>query len=87
MAKLAVRGAGGSMGLLAQHEAETGRLCRSLSLEAGDDGRSVVLVELDERKAGIPREHRIEMTTSELIALIRVHGVRRAERVPVSSKG
>ena len=74
MVQLAVRGANGKMGLLTQHEAETDRLCRSLRLEASDDGKSVILVEVDERKVGIQREYRFEVTTGELIALIRAHG-------------
>lgn len=74
MAQLTVKGAIGGMELLAQHEAETGRLCRSLRLEASDGGKSVVLVEVDERKVGTQREHRFEITTGDLIALIRAHG-------------
>ncbi|HEX7911979.1 MAG TPA: hypothetical protein VF534_28340 [Paraburkholderia sp.] len=71
---MAVMGASGTMGLLTQHETDTGRLCRSLSLEASDDGKTVVLVEVDERKVGIQREYRFETSTGELIALIRAHG-------------
>ncbi|WP_408373158.1 hypothetical protein [Paraburkholderia aspalathi] len=63
------------MGLLTQHEVETGRLCRSLRLEASNDGKSVILVETDERKAGIQREYRFEITTGDLIALIRAQGI------------
>lgn len=74
MGQLAVRGASGEMSLLAQHETETGRPCRSLRLQASDDGKSVILVDLDERKVGIQREIRFEITTGELIALIRAHG-------------
>ncbi|WP_184048770.1 hypothetical protein [Paraburkholderia sp. MM5384-R2] len=69
-----IKGASGTMGLLTQHETDTGRLCRSLRMEASDDGKSVVLVEFDERKVGIQREYRFELTTGELIALIRAHG-------------
>lgn len=75
MAQLTVRGAVGEMALLAQHEAETGRLCRSLRLEARDDGKSVVLIEVDERKVGIRRESRFEITTGDLVALIRAEGI------------
>jgi hypothetical protein len=74
MAQLAVKGANGEMGLLAQHETETGRPCRALRLVASEDGKSVLLVETDERKAGIQRETRFEITTGELIALVRAHG-------------
>jgi hypothetical protein len=74
MAQLTVNGASGQMGLLTQHDAETGRLCRSHTLQASPDGKSVILVEVDERKVGIQREYRFEVTTGELIALIRAHG-------------
>ncbi|SIT49230.1 conserved hypothetical protein [Paraburkholderia ribeironis] len=74
MVQLTVKGAVGEMDLLTQHEAETGRLCRTLRLEASDDGKSVVLIEVDERKVGIQREYRFEVTTGDLIALIRAHG-------------
>lgn len=39
MVQLTVKGASGNMDLLAQHETETGRLCRLLELQASDDGR------------------------------------------------
>lgn len=74
MVQLTVKGASGNMDLLAQHEAGTGRLCRLLQLKASDDGRSVILIEVDERRVGIQREYRFEITTGELIALIRAHG-------------
>lgn len=47
---------------------------RWVSLSASADGKSVVLTEVDARKVGIQREHRYEVTTGELIALIRAHG-------------
>jgi hypothetical protein len=62
------------MGLLNQHDAETGRLCRSLRLAASDDGKTVLLLETDERKVGLQREYRFEITVGELIALVRAHG-------------
>ncbi|NPT61459.1 hypothetical protein GNZ13_44775 [Paraburkholderia sp. 5N] len=71
---MVVKGAVGGMDLLAQHETETGRLCRSRLLVASEDGRSVLLIETDERKVGIQREYRFEITTGELIALVRAHG-------------
>lgn len=72
--QLAVKGASGEMSLLTQHESETGRLCRSLQLSASEDGKSVLLIETDKRKAGTQREYRFEITTGELIALVRAHG-------------
>lgn len=75
MVQLAITGATGGMSLLTQHEVETGRLTRSLGLRASDDGKSVRLIESVERKTGVPHEYRFEITTGELIALIRTHGV------------
>ena len=74
MAQLAIKGAVGQMELLTQHEATTGRLCRSVNLSVSADGKSVLLVESDERKVGIHREHRFEITIGELIALVRAQG-------------
>ena len=74
MGQLVVKGAVGGMDLLAQHETATGRLCRALRLVASEDGKSVLLVETDERKVGFQREYRFEITTGELIALVRAHG-------------
>jgi hypothetical protein len=68
------------MSVLTQHETETGRLCRALRLVASEDGKSVLLVETDERKAGIQRETRFEITTGELVALIRAEGDRTPRR-------
>ena len=51
-----------------------GRELRSLRLEATGDGKSVLLIEIDERKPGIHREVRYEITPAELIAAIRSHG-------------
>jgi len=74
MSDLEVNGAAGEMALLAQHDPESQRLVRSVSLSASADGKSVVLSEIDARKVGIQREHRYEITTGELIALVRAHG-------------
>ncbi|WP_107709332.1 MULTISPECIES: hypothetical protein [unclassified Paraburkholderia] len=48
---------------------------QALDQESATDGRAVVLLEVDERKPGIHREMRYEITPSELIAVIRAHGV------------
>jgi hypothetical protein len=74
MSDVEVNGAVGEMALLAQHDPENQRLIRSVSLSASTDGKSVLLSEIDARKVGIQREHRYEITTGELIALIRAHG-------------
>lgn len=82
MGQPVVRGAVGGMDLLAQHETETGRLCRTLRLVANEDGKSVLLVETDVRKVGIQREYRFEITTGELIALIRAEGIELRAELP-----
>jgi len=74
MSDLDVYGAAGEMDLLVQHDPGNQRLVRRVSLSASADGKSVVLTEIDARKVGIQREHRYEITTGELIALIRAHG-------------
>lgn len=74
MAEPISKGAVGEMELLTQYEADTDRLSRALRLVASEDGKSVVLIERDERKVGIQREYRFELTTGELIAFIRAHG-------------
>jgi hypothetical protein len=62
------------MTLITEYDA-AGNRSRWLRLEPATDGRAVVLVEVDERKPGIHREMRYEITPSELIAVIRAHGV------------
>jgi hypothetical protein len=74
MAQWAITGASGDMSLLTQHDMETGRVCRSLRLVASEDGKTVLLVETDERKVGVQREYRFEITAGDLIALVRAHG-------------
>ncbi len=74
MSDIEVSGAVGEMALLAQHDPETQRAVRSVGLSASADGKSVILAEIDARKVGGQREHRYEITTGELIALIRAHG-------------
>jgi hypothetical protein len=74
MTQLAHIGAAGEMNLLTHHEVDSGRLCRYVTLRASADGKSVLMIEVDERKVGIQREYRYEITTGELIALIRVQG-------------
>jgi hypothetical protein len=77
MTESTVNGAVGGMELLTQHETETGRLLRALRLNASEDGKSVVLTDIDERKVGVQREYRFEITTGELIAVVRAHGAER----------
>jgi hypothetical protein len=67
-------GASGTMVLLNERDDTAGRDVRSLRLEASADGKGVLLIEVDERKPGIHREIRYEITPAELIAAIRAHG-------------
>ncbi|MFC5431245.1 hypothetical protein ACFPTO_20935 [Paraburkholderia denitrificans] len=68
-------GSSGTMTLLTEHDVESGRDLRSLRLESTADGKSLLLIEVDERKPGIHREVRYEITPAELIAAIRAQGV------------
>ncbi|PLZ00919.1 hypothetical protein CY652_18915 [Burkholderia sp. WAC0059] len=67
-------GSSGTMTLLTEHDDATGRELRSLRLESTADGKSILLIEIDERKPGIHREVRYEITPAELIAAIRAQG-------------
>jgi Mrp family chromosome partitioning ATPase len=62
------------MSLLTEIDEASGREVRCLRLEAAEDGKSILLIEIDERKPGIHREMRYEITAAELIAAIRAHG-------------
>jgi hypothetical protein len=67
-------GSSGSMALLSEYDDATARELRSLRLESTEDGKGILLIEVDERKPGIHREVRYEITPAELIAAIRAHG-------------
>jgi hypothetical protein len=64
----------GAMTLLTEYDDASGQEVRSLRLEPAADGKAVLLIEIDERKPGIHREVRYEITPAELIAAIRAHG-------------
>lgn len=63
----------GAMTLLTEIDEASGREVRCLRLEPSEDGKSILLIEIDERKPGIHRELRYEITAAELIAAIRAH--------------
>ncbi|MFM0674446.1 hypothetical protein [Paraburkholderia sediminicola] len=65
-------GASGAMKLITEYDA-AGSPVRTLHLESSTDGKGVLLIEVDERKPGIHREVRYEITPSELVAAIRSH--------------
>ncbi|MEJ0003936.1 MAG: hypothetical protein WDN30_10750 [Pararobbsia sp.] len=69
-----MRGAQGSMTLLSEQDEATGQDVRVVRLEATEDGKAVLLVDINEKKPGIHRDIRYEITAAELIAAIRAHG-------------
>ncbi|MCP3713365.1 hypothetical protein M3I54_42050 [Paraburkholderia sp. CNPSo 3274] len=60
--------------LLTEADSASALVRRTVHLETTADGRSVLLVDRDARRPGVQREYRIEITTGDLIALIRAHG-------------
>ncbi|MEX3968699.1 hypothetical protein AB4Y42_42355 [Paraburkholderia sp. EG286B] len=52
----------------------TASMRRTGRLEVAPDGKSLVLIDVDQRKPGTQREVRYEITPAELIAAIRAHG-------------
>ena len=73
-----INGATGTMILMSERASErddtTGQDVRVLRLEAAADGKAVLLIDVDQRKPGIHREIRYEITAAELIAAIRAQG-------------
>jgi hypothetical protein len=67
-------GAQGSMTLLIEVDEATGQELRLVRLEATGDGKAVLLVDINEKKPGIHRDIRYEITAAELIAAVRAHG-------------
>lgn len=61
--------------LLTDIDPASGEVRRSVSLEASADGLSIQLVHIDSSRQGTQREYCVEIATSELIDLIRIHGV------------
>ncbi|TDN70961.1 hypothetical protein [Paraburkholderia sp. BL10I2N1] len=69
-----INSATGTMTLMTEVDVATGEDVRVLRLGAAEDGKALVLVDFDERKAGIHREIRSEITVRDLIAAIRTYG-------------
>ena len=67
-------GAHGTLQLLIDRDSTSGAMRRAVRLETSEDGKSLVLIDVDERKPGIHREIRHEITPAELIAVIRATG-------------
>ncbi|MFM0078768.1 hypothetical protein P0D72_07740 [Paraburkholderia sediminicola] len=61
------RDASGAMTLITEYDA-AGSSVRVLRLESSADGKAVLLTEVDERKPGIHREVRYEITPSERVS-------------------
>jgi hypothetical protein len=61
--------------LLTDIDPASGEVRRSVSLEASADGLSIQLVHIDSSRQGTQQEYCVEIATSELIDLIRIHGV------------
>lgn len=60
--------------LLTEIDPVSGEVRRSISLEASVDGLSVQLIHIDSSRQGTQQEYCVEIATSELIDLIRIHG-------------
>jgi hypothetical protein len=67
-------GAQGSMTLLTEQDEANNENVRVVRLEATADGKAVLLIDINEKKPGIHRDMRYEITAAELIAAIRAHG-------------
>ncbi|MGI4982818.1 MAG: hypothetical protein ACRYGL_05730 [Janthinobacterium lividum] len=67
-------GAIGAMSLLSERVSEDAPLCRQVRLQTSRDGKTIVMIDLDQRKPGVMRAVCYEITPAELIAAIRAHG-------------
>jgi len=67
-------GAAGAMSLLSEHLGDPAQPCRQVRLQASPDGKTLLMVDIDQRKAGTLRTVCYEITPAELIAAIRAHG-------------
>lgn len=62
------------MSLLSEHLTESGPAIRQVRLQTSRDGKTIVMIDVDQRKAGVLRAVCYEITPAELIAAIRAHG-------------
>jgi hypothetical protein len=60
-------GAHGAVHLLTDSDALTASVRRTVRLEAAPDGKSLFLIDVDQRKPGTQREVRYEITPAELM--------------------
>jgi hypothetical protein len=60
--------------LLTEIDPVSGEVRRSISLEASVDGLSIQLIDIDSSRQGTQQEYCVEIATSELIDLMRIHG-------------
>jgi hypothetical protein len=68
------KGARGSIELSTSYDDESTRLTRSIQLAASEDGKTLRLIDVDERRLGIQRAFRFEIAVDELVALVRANG-------------
>lgn len=67
-------GAVGAMSLLSETLDDGVAPCRQVRLQTSRDGKTIVMIDVDQRKAGVLRAVCYEITPAELIAAIRAHG-------------
>lgn len=67
-------GAVGAMSLLSEHLGDSAQPCRQVGLQVSPDGKTLLMVDIDQRKPGTLRTVCYEITPAELIAAIRAHG-------------
>ena len=67
-------GATGAMSLLFEQIADGVTPCRQVRLQPSQDGKTIVMIDLDRRKPGVLRSVCYEITPAELMAAIRAHG-------------
>jgi hypothetical protein len=72
-------GAAGAMSLLSEHLGDSAQPCRQVGLQVSPDGKTLLMVDIDQRKAGTLRTVCYEITPAELIAAIRAHGAELAQ--------
>lgn len=68
-------GAVGAMSLLSETLTDGAPPCRQVRLQTSRDGKALVMIDMDQRKAGMLRAVCYEITPAELIAAIRAHGM------------
>ena len=68
------KGAQGFIELSTSYDDDSTRVTRSIELAASEDGKTLRLIDVDERRLGIQRAFHFEIAVDELIALVRPNG-------------